>query len=135
MSRKFTLEDAIRHQKANGFGPVLINNKPYENHSHDTGLGAAKPEQAALRPLEESAGGQTVHLEESPKRHRVRIIQYRKRKLDEFDNLPFSNKSLLDCLKQGALITDDSADWLECSIDQKVVSAKDLKTVIEIEEI
>lgn len=134
MTTRFTLEQAIAHQKKHGFGPINPT-KPNENNSNHLGLGSPKPEQTPLRQLDESEAGQTVHLAQSPKRHRVRITQYRKRKLDEFDNLPFSNKSLLDCLKQGALITDDSADWIECSVDQEVVPVKEIKTVIEIEEL
>lgn len=132
MTRKFTMQDAIQHQKRNGFGLILIDSKPHENHSQDTRLGSTQPQPAPLSPLEDEEGSQNVHLATPQRRHRVRITMYRKKLLDP-DNAYGAVKELLDGLVAGQLITSDSADWLELDVKQEV--SKDVHTTIEIEEI
>ncbi len=97
-----------------------------------SGVGAAKPECKSLPALEGEKGREANSLAQPPWRSRVRITQYRKRPLDEFDNLPWSCKEIIDGLKTMGAIYDDCARWLECSVYEEVVPASQIRTEIEI---
>ena len=65
-----------------------------------------------------------------PSRRRVTIISYRKRLLDE-DNNVGSTKPLLDAVKDMGLIWDDSPKF--CELVTRQEKAKDVRTEIRIE--